>query len=71
MKIPPRSEENYWKYAQIGIQLAVSVLVGFWAGYSLDAEFGTSPWLMLGGAAAGIAGGFYLAAKELFKGGKE
>ncbi|PIU20878.1 MAG: hypothetical protein COT18_00075 [Elusimicrobia bacterium CG08_land_8_20_14_0_20_59_10] len=71
MKVPPRPEESYWKYAQIGLQLAVGVLLGFWAGYSLDAKFGTSPWLMLGGAAAGMAGGFYLTAKELFKEGKE
>ncbi len=60
-------KDNYWKYAQIGLELAVSVMVGFWGGYWLDKKFGTSPWLMLGGAAAGMAGGFYLVVRELFE----
>ncbi|HAF94549.1 MAG: hypothetical protein A2X34_09875 [Elusimicrobia bacterium GWC2_51_8] len=62
-----RPDQNYWKYAQIGLELAVSVLLGFWAGYWLDGKMGTSPWLMLGGAAGGMAAGFYLVMKELFR----
>lgn len=62
--------DNYWDYAQIGLELAVAVLLGFWAGYRLDKKFGTAPWLMLGGAAGGLAAGFYLVARELFPGGK-
>lgn len=50
-----------WKYAQIGLELAAAVLLGFYAGYRLDARLGTSPWFMLGGSAAGLAAGFYLA----------
>jgi len=61
-----RQTEEYWKYAQIGLELAVSVMLGFWAGYQLDKKLGTSPWLMLGGAAAGMGGGFYLVLRELF-----
>ncbi|MCX5784306.1 MAG: AtpZ/AtpI family protein [Elusimicrobia bacterium] len=61
------AEDNYWKYAQIGLELAVSVLLGFWAGYRLDKKIGTSPWLMLGGSAGGMAAGFYLVIRELFK----
>ena len=60
-------DQNYWKYAQIGLELAASVLLGFWAGYWLDGKMGTSPWLMLGGAAGGMAAGFYLVMKELFR----
>jgi len=59
-------KENYWGYAQIGLELSMAVLLGFWTGYRLDKRLGTAPWLMLGGAAAGMAAGFYLAAKELF-----
>jgi len=59
-------KEEYWKYAQIGLELAAGVLLGFWAGYQLDKKLGTAPWLMLGGAAAGMAAGFYLVARELF-----
>ncbi len=60
-------KEEWWNYAQIGLELAVAVLLGFWAGYRLDLRLGTSPWLMLGGAAAGLAAGFYLVARELFR----
>ncbi|HCC47898.1 MAG TPA: hypothetical protein DEQ38_07270 [Elusimicrobia bacterium] len=63
-------KENYWNYAQIGLQLAGAVLLGFWAGWWLDKKLDTAPWLMLGGAAAGIGGGFYLVARELFKDGE-
>ncbi|MDP2867084.1 MAG: AtpZ/AtpI family protein [Elusimicrobiota bacterium] len=60
-------KDNYWKYAQIGLELAVSVMVGFWGGYWLDKKLGSAPWLMLLGAAAGMAGGFYLVIRELFE----
>lgn len=60
-------KENYWDYAQIGLELAVAVLAGFWGGYWLDKKLGSAPWLMLAGAAAGLAGGFYLVVRELFR----
>ena len=59
-------KENYWNYSQIGLELAAAVLLGFWAGYWLDKKLGTAPWLMLAGAAGGMAAGFYLVARELF-----
>ena len=59
-------KDNYWNYAQIGLELAGAVLAGFWGGWWLDGKFGTAPWLMLGGAAAGLAAGFYLVLRELF-----
>lgn len=67
---------SYYKYAQIGLELAGGVGLGFWAGYKLDARFGSSPWLMLAGAAAGLAAGFFLVVRELpgekeFKSGKK
>lgn len=63
-------KENYWNYAQIGLQLAGAVLLGFWGGWWLDKKLGTAPWLMLGGAAGGLAAGFYVVARELFKDGE-
>ena len=62
----PAPTEEYWKYAQIGLELAAAVLLGVWTGYWLDGKFGTAPWLMLGGAAGGMGAGFYLVARELF-----
>jgi F0F1-type ATP synthase assembly protein I len=54
----------------LGIQLALAVIVFFFAGRWLDAKFGTSPWLMLAGLLLGITGGliqFVRAALELGK----
>lgn len=68
---PPGQYGDNWKYAQTGLQLAAGVLLGFAAGYWLDGRLGTAPWLMLAGAAGGMAAGFYLFIKEIFdKGGK-
>ncbi len=58
-------DTGYYKYAQIGLELAAGVGLGLWAGYRLDARFGTAPWLMLACAAAGMAAGFYLVIREL------
>jgi len=66
----PGKNEDYWNYAQIGLELAAAVLLGFWAGYQLDKKLGTSPWLLLGGSAGGMAAGFYVVARELFKDGE-
>lgn len=67
---------SYYKYVQIGLELAAGVGLGFWAGYRLDQKFGSAPWLMLAGAAAGLGAGFYLVFRELprekdFKSGKK
>jgi len=65
----PGSEDDDWRFAQTGLQLAAGVLLGFGAGHWLDGRLGTSPWLMLAGAAAGLAAGFYLFVKEIFHDG--
>ena len=67
----PIRKEEYWKHAQLGLELTGAVLAGFLAGYQLDKRLGTAPWLMLGGAAAGVGGGFYLAWRELSRDGEE
>jgi len=60
-------KENPWGYAQIGLELAGGVLLGFFGGYWLDRRLDTLPWLTLAGAVAGLAAGFFLVARELFK----
>lgn len=42
-----------------GTQLAVSVLLGLFAGYYFDKRWECSPWLMLLGATLGLAVGLY------------
>lgn len=54
-----------FKYAQIGLELAVGVGLGFWCGYRLDLRFATIPWFTLAGSAVGFAAGLYLVVMEL------
>jgi len=54
-----------WGHAQIGLELAVAVLAGFFCGYYADRRFGTPPWLMLSGAAFGMFCGFYLLFRDV------
>ena len=43
---------------RIGVELAVSIVLGAFLGYWLDRWLSTSPWLMLGGLLLGAAVGF-------------
>ena len=56
-----------WKavgsYGTVGIEVVLSVLVGFIGGYWLDGKLGTGPWLTLIGLAYGIAA----AARALYR----
>jgi F0F1-type ATP synthase assembly protein I len=51
-----------WKllgaYGTVGLELALSVLVGYLGGQWLDSKLGTSPWLTLAGFGFGVAAGF-------------
>ena len=44
-------------FLTLGIQLALGVVILFFAGRWLDEKLGTSPWLMLAGVFIGSAGG--------------
>lgn len=41
----------------IGIELAITVVLGFYGGRYLDNRFATGPWLMLAGVLTGLAVG--------------
>lgn len=45
-------------YSAIGLQLALSVVVGWWLGNVLDRYWGTSPWISLVGLLVGSIVGF-------------
>jgi F0F1-type ATP synthase assembly protein I len=59
---PDPGVEGYGKaYGVIAasMQLAAAVILALLLGRWLDGKFGTAPWLMLAGLAAGFAAGMY------------
>jgi F0F1-type ATP synthase assembly protein I len=42
----------------VGIEMALSILIFWLAGYWADSELGTGPWLMLAGVIVGVFTGF-------------
>jgi F0F1-type ATP synthase assembly protein I len=46
-------------YLALGVQLAATVVIMFYAGKWADEYFGTAPWLMIVGLAVGAVAGFY------------
>ncbi|MEZ4362261.1 MAG: AtpZ/AtpI family protein [Kofleriaceae bacterium] len=45
------------KLSSVGIELALSVLIGMFAGRWLDGKLGSAPWLMIGCLLVGFAAG--------------
>jgi F0F1-type ATP synthase assembly protein I len=54
--------QQHWKgigtYGTVGLELALSVLVGVLGGQWLDTRLGTEPWLMVSGLLLGAVAGF-------------
>jgi F0F1-type ATP synthase assembly protein I len=53
-----RDVKNMWRIAgttgSVGIEIAIAIAIGYFGGNYLDHKFGTTPWLMYAGLAAGI-----------------
>ena len=47
------------RWSSVGIQLVISVLLGYWGGQWLDGKFGTEPWLSYIGIFLGLAAALY------------
>ncbi len=43
----------------IGVEMAVTVTLGFYGGRFLDGQLGTAPWLMVAGVLLGVAAGVW------------
>ena len=54
-----QNDNSAMKYAGVGLQFAVSILVFLYAGQWLDRRLGTAPWLMMLGVFVGGGGAFY------------
>lgn len=58
------------KYSVIGIEMAMSVIVGGFIGYWLDVWLGTDPWMMIFWVICGVIAGFrslYRMSKRIMK----
>lgn len=50
-------------YATVGLDFAVAIAIGLYAGWWLDKKLGWTPWLMIVGLLFGVAAGFNLLLK--------
>lgn len=53
-----KSNSQMARLTLAGLELGMTVALGAVGGMFLDRKFETSPWLMLGGLALGVAAGF-------------
>jgi F0F1-type ATP synthase assembly protein I len=63
---PPSSPSgsSLWRHAFAGMTLAITLLVGVYAGVWVDKRWDTEPWGVLAGAVLGMVVGFYNLLKE-------
>jgi len=54
----PRLNPRLLMYSSMGVELGLSVVVGFWLGSWLDGVFDTEPWLLFVFGLAGIVAGY-------------
>lgn len=59
-----KEDDNWKKYVQIGLELAVTVLIFSLSGIFLDLKLGTRPYFTISGAFLGILIVFYLLWKK-------
>jgi len=59
MKLGPFSGKDVGDITSLGMEFALSEILGGAFGYWLDKKFGTLPWCLLGGVLIGFCIGFY------------
>ena len=59
MALGPFSAKDYGEITSLGMEFALSEILGAFAGYFLDKKFGTLPWCLLGGVLLGFCVGLY------------
>jgi len=70
MTKPKKGMMKYMQYSTVGLELALSVVVGALIGYWLDRKLGTEPWLLIFWTICGIGAGFrslYRTAKKIMR----
>ena len=61
----PRERSAAAKFAGIGLQFAITILLCLWLGNWLDRKFGTAPVFLYGGVFLGAGGAFYSMYRQL------
>ena len=69
--MPDSDESNWGKYLGYGLEMAVGIALGIWAGSWFDRRYGSAPWGLLIGVFLGLAGGMYLLIKDGLKANKD
>jgi ATP synthase protein I len=59
------------KYSALGLEMALSVVIGMGIGYYLDRWLGTGPWLMIVWIALGFAAGVRSLYRAAVRSGKD
>ena len=60
-----------WKYSALGLEMAMSVVIGLGIGYYLDKWLGTAPWLMVLWIGFGFAAGVRSLYRAAVRSGKD
>jgi F0F1-type ATP synthase assembly protein I len=59
MRKSPRPWKEYGRYGSVGIELVLSIVLGYWAGHWLDGKVGGGHgWLTIAGSLLGVYAGF-------------
>jgi F0F1-type ATP synthase assembly protein I len=69
--MPKRDEPSMGHFLGLGLQVAIGVGLGLWAGSWLDRRFGWTPWGTLVCVMLGMAGGMYLMIKEAIRANRD
>lgn len=60
MSLGPFSKQDHLEITTLGLEFAMSEILGVFIGYKMDIFFKTSPWFIVLGALAGFCLGFYI-----------
>jgi F0F1-type ATP synthase assembly protein I len=58
--------KQYGRYGSLGIELILSMAVGYYVGRWIDAKVGSTPWIALIGFLVGVYAGF----RQIFRAAK-
>ena len=54
-----------WRFANLGFEVALPIVLFVFVGYKVDVWLGSGPWLLLGGSLLGIVLGLYRVVKRV------